>query len=194
MKAYNVELQRQARSDKKRRLELEDQVNKLQVTHHKQHLETIPLTLSPFHQSGLDQARAEVEELHDAAAVAAEDTEATTGPKQVTSEVDEQLIEACKAVDSETLVEIAHRFHQMQDAFDAAQEQVRIGALQLKQSRAECEALSEQIQSRNAEAEVHKRKFRLQVAKTARYETYYNALFVPSTMRFSYSVADLVVS
>eukprot|EP00035_Acanthoeca_spectabilis_P014358 m.273545 g.273545 ORF g.273545 m.273545 type:complete len:1775 (-) comp16120_c0_seq1:5794-11118(-) len=148
LKAYNVELQRQARSDKKRRLELEDQVNKL--------------------QSGLDQARAEVEELHDAAAVAAEDTEATAGPKQVTSEVDEQLIEACKAVDSETLVEIAHRFHQMQDAFDAAQEQVRIGALQLKQSRAECEALSEQIQSRIAEAEVHKRKFRLQVAKTAR--------------------------
>lgn len=83
--------------------------------------------------------------------------------------IDQQLIEACKAVDAETLVEIAQRFHQMQDDFDEAQEQVRIGGAQLKQSRVECDELAEQLESRVAETEVQTRKFRLQIAKTKRW-------------------------
>jgi hypothetical protein len=84
--------------------------------------------------------------------------------------VDEQLVEACKTVDTATLVEIVQRFHKMQDDYDGALEQIATATRQLGQSRAECSLLSTQLGTANADMESHKRKFRLQLAITKRCE------------------------
>ena len=88
--------------------------------------------------------------------------------------VDEQLVEACKAVDTATLVEIVQRFHKMQDDYDEALEQLGISARQLSQSRAEWALLSRQLGTASADVEAHKRQFRLQMAKTKRYAVLFN--------------------